>query len=98
MDPSNGCRRWWGRRGAHPDAEERDDAVHAVHYRWASIDWTLVMNAMTKSPLIASVIAGVLLLVCPVLAGQASLSGPILGFVFSAPEEGLRPLRGVLGS
>jgi WD40 repeat protein len=56
------------------------------------------MNAMTKSRLIASVIAGALLLVCPVLAGQASLSGPVLGFVFSAPEEALRPLRGVLGS
>jgi hypothetical protein len=56
------------------------------------------MNAMTKARLVTAVIAGVFLVVCPVLARQASLSGPVLGFVFSAPEERLRTLRGVLGS
>ena len=53
---------------------------------------------MTTPGRIASVVAGLLLLICPALAGQTSLSGPILGFVFSAAEERLRPVRGVLGS
>jgi DNA-binding beta-propeller fold protein YncE len=57
------------------------------------------MNVITKLRLLASA-SGLLLMVASAVGGQsaATLSGPVLGYVFSAPEGKLRPLRGVLGS
>jgi len=57
------------------------------------------MNAITNLRFLASATCLVLMFASAV-GGQstATLSGPVLGYVFNAPEGKLRPLRGVLGS
>jgi hypothetical protein len=80
------------------DAKETGK-VAAVNYRWTSICRVILMKFKTSLNVFA---LGVIMfpLFCSTTGGQsnATLSGPVLGYIFNAPEGKLRPVRGVVGS